>query len=565
MALRQHLLRISLLLALATLVQSWVVAHAVVPAQDAVRYLAGAQAMARDGWWPALLAASDPPLHPTVVAGMHSALQFGIGENDASRLLWLQSLQASAAAAVVLSVVPLYVLLLRWIGTLEAFCGGVLFCVLTSVARLGGDGLSDGLQLLACLSALCGLTIFLTSAPQPGTATRWLAIVLAGLALGWGILAGSAAMALFVAAMMALAFDALRNRATSSLLGAAAAPVALAGGVLVVLGPYLLATAGFDPELLASRIRADHRPENAAYLNALAQPMVQPSTVDVAPSQWRLASGEPMAFGHKETSSSLRARGVAAALKQFGVELFRLLGPVVAILAVAGAGYSAAALEPRRVDRVLLGLSAGYALLAIAHAARSGYLADRHLLPLLPLALAVAARAICAGGAALARQMPWAESWADVWPRVPAAGWISRAMLVLTAAFCLLPTSRPLHASRWGHRQAAEWLAARTAPGNVVLDTRGWTCFYSGRATYRHEAAAAALANPRLAFVVVEERELATESPRSRTLREILSRSAQPVVRFSNPGTSADAGVAVYRWHPERFAALVEAPGASRQ
>ena len=98
-----------------------------------------------------------------------------------------------------------------------------------------------------------------------------------------------------------------------------------------------------------------------------------------------------------------------------------------------------------------------------------------------------------------------------------------------------------------------------------MLDTRGWTAFFSGCPTYRHEAAAAALANPQLAYVVVEERELAVDTPRSRTLRELLGQSADRVLSISAPGRSGTAGVVIYRWHPERFAMQISATPSSHQ
>ena len=118
MALRQHLARLLLLVGLSAVVQGWVIAHAVVPAQDAVRYLAGAQNMQRDGWWPAVLAATDPLLFPTLVYGVHEVYQAVAGNSGEAnlRLHWLLSLQGTSAALVVLSLIPLYALLLRWVG-----------------------------------------------------------------------------------------------------------------------------------------------------------------------------------------------------------------------------------------------------------------------------------------------------------------------------------------------------------------------------------------------------------------------------------------------------------------
>jgi hypothetical protein len=110
----------------------------------------------------------------------------------------------------------------------------------------------------------------------------------------------------------------------------------------------------------------------------------------------------------------------------------------------------------------------------------------------------------------------------------------------------------PLHASRAGHRRAGEWLARAEAPG-AVLDTRGWTAFYSGRPTHRYDAARSAFRQGDLAYVVLEQRELEFDSRRSRTLAHLLAGAARPAARFPAPsGRRADT-VLVYRWYPERF------------
>lgn len=568
MALRQHLARLLLLVGLSAVVQGWVIAHAVVPAQDAVRYLAGAQNMQRDGLWPAVLVATDPPLFPTLVYGVHEVYQAVAGNSGETslRLHWLLSLQGTSAALVVLSLVPLYALLVRWVGTREAFCGGFLFCVVTSAARLGADGLSDSLQLFTVLTAYCALAFLLSNSPQRSRAVAPLGAAAAGLALGFGMLAGTMSLAFALALAVTLVIDQFRNESQLGFAQKFLPSIALVSGVGSIIAPYLLATAGFDQQKIISRWRGEHRPQTAAHLNFPTATINVPSTSakEASADSWRLKNGEPMAFGHKEASVSLRSRGLFSALAQFAVEFSRLGGAALLVLAAIGYWQT-----PRpwasRIDRTLVCLTAVYSLIAVVHAARSGYLSDRHLLPLLPLVLAWAARGVIACGVLCERQLPWGEAWADAWPRVPAATWFARCTLLCATIVCLATTARPLHASRWEHRQAAEWLAARGSDSETVLDTRGWTAFFSGCPTYRHEAAAAALANPQLAYVVVEERELAVDTPRSRTLRELLGQSADRVLSISAPGRSGTAGVVIYRWHPERFAMQISATPSSHQ
>jgi hypothetical protein len=124
------------------------------------------------------------------------------------------------------------------------------------------------------------------------------------------------------------------------------------------------------------------------------------------------------------------------------------------------------------------------------------------------------------------------------------------AWLLVAAAVlgCLARTLKPLHASRTAHRQAATWLAATATSPGAVLDTRGWTALYSGRLTYRPEAARVALADPRLAYVVVQRSELELGSRRSQALQQLLAQSAEPTARFRD-GSDRSRDVLIYRWH----------------
>lgn len=567
MALRQHLLRLSLLCGLSIVIQAWMVLHAVVPAQDSIRYLAAAQAMARDGWWATITHTTDPPLFPTLVVGTSGCLANSWWTLAPQRLTWLRGLQLTAAAAVVASLIPLYALLLRWAGERVAVFGCVLFGVLGSTARLGADGLGEGVQLLAVTTAYYGLACFLTrdteSVRQDESRARRLwppaLLIATGMAIGVGMLGGSIVVALFPALLLVLLADDGRIGRLFARGGGARRCGAVAAGAAAVVIPYLALSAGWSTGALAVRLQANHDPETAALLNFTAE-----ATTNFTPHdptavgrlvRWRLPDGTPAVFGHKESSTSSRSRGIVSAVGQFTRELAMLIGLPVAVLVLYGLARGRH-LARGRIDRCFGRLALVYTLIAIAHCARVGYLSERHLLPLVPIALCWGGRGAVNLGQELAGLLPWSAQWADAWPRVPAATWFARAALTGTALVCAFQLIRPLHHSRWGHRQAAEWLATRGTAAGAVLDTRGWTALYSGRPTYRHEAAPLALASARLEYVVVEQRELELDSPRSKTLRELLSRSARQIMRFAPDGAEPGLGVCVYRWDPRRFAAL---------
>jgi len=106
------------------------------------------------------------------------------------------------------------------------------------------------------------------------------------------------------------------------------------------------------------------------------------------------------------------------------------------------------------------------------------------------------------------------------------------AAVMLIAALSLPWTLAPLHASRLGHRQAGEWLAAKVPKDAAVVDTFGWTGLYSKRATHIYRDADRWLADPHVAYLIVEEKEMRHDSPRAETLRQLIAPAGPPVARF---------------------------------
>ncbi|HEV3023734.1 MAG TPA: hypothetical protein VGX76_14765 [Pirellulales bacterium] len=121
------------LVGLACTVQAWTIGRAVVPAQDSIRYLIVAQAMARDGLLTTLRTQREQPLFPALVCLSHTVLQRA-GMTDETH--WATSLQLAAALPLVLAVVPVYLLFRRLVGPRAALCGGVFFCLAGNLARL---------------------------------------------------------------------------------------------------------------------------------------------------------------------------------------------------------------------------------------------------------------------------------------------------------------------------------------------------------------------------------------------------------------------------------------------
>jgi hypothetical protein len=256
-----------------------------------------------------------------------------------------------------------------------------------------------------------------------------------------------------------------------------------------------------------------------------------------------------MDFRYKEKSESIRFDGWPAALGEFGQELAEAFGYWLGPLALFGV-WRMRNLIKRPLDRFLQMLFVLFAGVALAFAVWVGYLSDRHLLPLLVVALG----SVGFGTLELGRAMRAALTRRRVFA---APSLVSLAVLAV-AGLCLVRTLKPLHTARAPHAAAAGWLAQEAEVPGAVLDTLGWTSLYSGRKTYGYGDAAEALADPRLAYVVVEQRELEYDSQRARTLEYLLQNAAEPAAGFAP--NEADSGrsptVLVFRWQPDRFARL---------
>jgi hypothetical protein len=544
------------LMVLACLVQAWTIGRAVVPAQDSVRYLAVAQAIGRDGLLATLRSQPEQPLFPALAWLTHQCLtQAGlIAPRD-----WATSLQVAAAIPLVVSVAPVYWLFRRWHGYGPAALSTVLYCVLGATARLGADGLSDSTHLLlfwcavAAAAAAFGRAALSRTSDEPSSfilhpSSFILYLFASGLLAGLALMTRAEAIVLPVAVLGGLTLMQLTRRASrmssapNSLVrryGAAALAAAmLMLGLALPLAPYLVACRAEGAGLAdAIAPAADRLLGRLGAGDSLPLNESLPGQAAVGEPRWSLPDVGRLVFGKKDTSSSSRFRGWWAAAVEASCELAQTLHYWLGLLALIGL-WSARGRLSSPVDRFMQLLCAALVAATLYVGATAGYLSTRHLLLLVVLALGWAGVGAMVCGEWLATMFS------------ARARYCLAALAVLT---CLPDLARPLHASRAGHREAAEWLLAHVAPGDAVLDSRGWSALYTGQKTYRYEAAQAAFTDAGLAYVVVERAELEAPSRRAETLRLLMSEAAEPVAQFGPP---ARHEVVVHRWHPERFALL---------
>jgi len=568
---QRHLATLAVLALVVAAIQAWCVWHAVVPAQDAVRYVTLAKAMQEHGVLEVVCATHDEPLFPLLVYGVHSAAELVAGPDAIS---WLTAAQGTAAAAVVLTIFPLYGLMLCVVPWHAAIVGGIFYAALGSLARLGADGIADSTHLLLLTTALLLAVLawkrldriaapadaaLESSEPETATNARSFAGQVAFVALGCfaaGLVAAMATLAraeaiLLFPAWMAVLVCRLAWRRGRRAAAFAAATSWLAGWLAVLL-PYLQVAEAPDLTVAAARLAA--QPSGAAGLNELDEPEHRP----LRTRRLRTAEGERLAFDRKDPETSLRRQGWLAAGREFLKELPGAFHYWIGILSVIGLATLPSAGRQRLADRFIWSFWIVYSIAIVTAASYLGYLATRHVLPLVILGLGPAGLGTMTVGAWLMRVIgrrgaSQSQTQATVaWPSLPAtskAAWVVATAVVVA---CLTRTLVPLHHGREPHRLAAQWIAEQPTPGRV-LDTRGWTGLITGRDTYTYERAPLAWGDPLLAFVVLEQHELTRDTARSRTMATLLKQAGECVATFTNPDGDRGKGVAIYRWYPERL------------
>jgi hypothetical protein len=528
------------LLAVSALVQWQRCRHAVVPALDSVRYVALAQSIELQGLSAVLAQTADHPLFPILIGRVHRLVAM---LRPRSLDNWLLAAQLVAATGIVLCTIPLFVLLRDWLGRSRALVGCAIFCVLPEVTRVGAEALSDGWALLALLAGLACIGRILAQIRAQWCASEsacavngllWLFV--AGISTGFGLIAGPSA----VVVVLALVLFPLSRPATAVRLYQQLhwlAPFAAGFGLVVVSS--LLAVGAYSPSQISARLFGAHRAELASIVNASQNAVC----VDV---QWFESDGEPLEFTRGDSQKTIRRRGWPSALMAFAGQLGQLTHYWIGAVAAWGAW------KMRRARNCLPGrflfcFALAYACVAVAHAAENGYLCARHLLPLSPVLVGW----VTQGMWSASRRIMYPERWLTI----PNNGVARYRLLAAVLILPVLPVALlPLHQHRWGHRAAAQWIAAHAQNDTPVFDTSGLTALYTGRPTFRAEAGNLALANSNLGYVVVAEWELQSSSRRAETLRTVLHTSGELAARFEAAAGSAENAVLVYRWRPDRFA-----------
>ncbi len=504
------------------------IARTLLPAQDGLKLIRFARQFQNDPWADVVRGADVHPLYPALVAMVEPSVAAAIGEGADA---WRIAAQLVAVLASLGLLIPVYFLTEAIFDRRIAFIAAGVLALLPRVAEVGRETLGDGLGLVATFVTL-GL------AARALRSGDWRFAAGAAAASGLGYLARPEAILL--PAVIGLAW--LVDRVWPSNPARPRAMLALSLMLLVpafFIGGYTTIKGGLS-EKLALR--------NAAGLGPQAMP------VRTVPQHVPQGLDDPRwDFSPKEETENIAIRGMGQAFKRILGRWWEELAWFFAAMTVWGIARRRAVRQAigceetnqgPRIESRLLGLFAIVYLAALLrHCTTLGYLSWRHVLPLVVASMPWAAAGTylcCRRIGELMRLSPGRARFARYAATVFTLG--------LSIAVQMNP-SHWSHLSRWGHWSAGRWLAAHAAPGEKVLDTRGWAQFISRLPGYDYWHVRQALTDSALAYVLVGVDELQASSARGATLRAILSFAGTPLVDFpASPGDPTPA-VRIYRFH----------------
>jgi hypothetical protein len=525
MAHRRSLLAIALL---AATLHAVAITRTLLPAQDGLKLIRFAKQFQTQPWADVIRGADVHPLYPALVAMIEPPVSSLVGEGPDA---WRLAAQLVATLAAIGVLVPIYFLTEALFDRRIAFIAAGVLALLPRVAEAGHETLPDSLGLFATFMALW------LAARALQTGHRGIAIV-SGLFAGMGYLARPEVI--LVPAAIVLTWLVARHRTRSEALpGRWAVTLLMLAGPVLAVGGYA-AIKGEVSEKLSIRQAAGLGPQ-----------FIVKRTV---PQQVARGLDDPRwDFTPKEEADRIVIRGTRQALKRILGRWWEELAWFFAVMTVWGAVRRTSLRRmisddeiprPPGVEGLLLGLFAGiYTLALLRHSTALGYLSWRHVLPLVVASIPWAAGGTyicCRRIAELLRFGPRATSIARL-------GAMAFAM-ILSLGTQLNPNHLN-HLSRWGHWAAGRWLSAHAAPGEEVLDTRGWARFVSGLPGYDYWHVRQALTDSHLSYILVGLDELRASSPRAETLRNLLAYAATPLEEFPASPDDSTPAVAIYRFH----------------
>jgi hypothetical protein len=480
----------------------WIAHHREVSFADGLRYVHEAQQIDRGDLAGGLLHAIDHPLHLLAIAGAHSLLG---GEGP---FAWQAAAQAASVLALVLSILPLYLLALELFDD-DTTAG--LACVLVFanpvIAYISVNVLSETTFLLFWTWGLWAAVRFL----REGRFV-WLPPTIACGALAY--LTRPEGILIHLALVATLVLLPLHKVTRIYWPRWWAAVSLLVLGPALLVGPYVAIKGGIGTKPAVARVIGT-MPESPP--SALERERIVP------PGQ---------------STAQTYAIAVGRMLKAFrGVVTWPLVPLAVLGLVVARPGAAGARLW------LFLGVIVTASAVALVRLhATGGYLTVRHaLVPGIPLLFSAAH-----GLAWVMRKVSLDARWLGLGEGRLRPGPAVWALVVgALVAWPVYRSRMPYQSSFAAYRQAGSWIASQSDGNGRVLDMTDWSLFFSGRNGLGFDAVGDVASLPQTRWVVVRDAHLQGHGRSSEVARELVA-GRLPVARFPENAGPEQVQVFVY-------------------
>lgn len=432
---------------------------AVAPARDAIRYWSAADLFYTQPFLSALRGADSYPIYPLSLATLK---WIGLANTPE---MWWRSSQLLSLACYVTFLWFSYLVGRRLFGSRIACWGIVLVSILPRQIRYSVDVLGDNLSVALSMASLW---MILGAVDRPRSARQVIQFMIAGLVLGLASLTRIESLIIPLAVIWAfVVWFTFHSRRIAWAVPFQATAYLLP--IVLLVGGYIVARGELSPRNTARAILSQ---QTMLERDPTAKPVEWKTPVDawmpitsgLHGSAWLRATAGGW------TVSSLRALWEFLQETRGVLGLFFFVGLVVWFR------------EPQSSSSklIVLWLIVGSFALVVLCRWRVGFVAGRYFLLVLPLCAMIAAKGIQFLLEAIHRRSI---------PRNRHTPWIDLSLargVALGLGALLIGVSVPawmerLHADRFGHRAAADWLLAHTRDGEAVFDPSWVSAYFSGR------------------------------------------------------------------------------------
>jgi hypothetical protein len=499
----QHATRVALLMTASAVLLGWVVRHSEPTFADGLRYINRAERLELGGWRDGLLNGVDHPLHPLGIAVVHS-LTAGTGPES-----WQRAALALSFTCIVILVIPVYLLSLELLGEKTAWLACLLVTVNPIVDDIVINVLSESTFLLWWTLGLWSSIKFLRNGRF-----FWLSAVVGLGALAY--LTRPEGLLLPVAlATTLLVSPALRApRIDRSRWWRAVA--FMAGGLLVVVGPYIALKGGLGTKPGIARVLG---------LAPQAQPL-------------GLERGKPVPLDQ----SVYRTYRLATVrmIRAFRVGVTAPLFP----LALLGLVLAARRPDQARACIFVSIVLAASALALVRLHATGGYCTARHgLIPGMILTLASAHSITC-----LMSRISIPGRWLRPGRERLRPGRVAWCAVVGTLVFTMLRIQDlgPLNTGPYSvYHATSQWLIKNAHANEQVLDLTGWPLYLSQLHGYNFAKVYEAPTDPSTRWIVVRQPHVDGHWHYSQVIRELIG-GREPVAMVPPQATSSQVQILIY-------------------